>query len=103
MHWDNSRKPSGTPRRVHAEGTARSQPKTDEVCVRLTRKFADMIDGVNLQHASVGDHLELSKREADMLIAEGWAERSDDRPVRRLPRRATAAENHRRPRQKPKS
>ena len=49
--------------------------------VRLTRKFADMIDGVDLTDAQVGDELNLAPHEADVLIAEGWAERA--RPPRR--------------------
>jgi hypothetical protein len=44
--------------------------------VRLTRKLADVIDGVNLTDAHVGDRLELSQHDAEMLIAEGWAERA---------------------------
>jgi hypothetical protein len=44
--------------------------------VRLTRKFAQMIDGVDLTEANVGDELNLSPRDADVLIAEGWAERT---------------------------
>jgi len=49
--------------------------------VRLTRKYAEMIDGVNLADARVGDELTLSARDADVLIAEGWAERtSTERP-----------------------
>ena len=52
-----------------------------------------MIDGVNLENAAVGDRLELSPRDADVLIAEGWAERAvDERRVRLLPRRALAAD-----------
>jgi hypothetical protein len=47
--------------------------------VRLTRKYADMIDGVDLTDAKVGDELSLSPHEADVLIAEGWAERSGKR------------------------
>jgi hypothetical protein len=50
--------------------------------VRLTRKLAEMIDGVDLAHAHVGDRLNLSEHDADMLIAEGWAEAAD-RPGRR--------------------
>jgi hypothetical protein len=53
--------------------------------VRLTRKLADVIDGVNLADAHVGDQLELSQHDAEMLIAEGWAERTQaaDRPRRK--------------------
>ena len=61
--------------------------------VRLIRKYADMIDGVDLEDADVGDRLDLSKRDADVLIAEGWAELVNaERRVRLLPRRAVAAD-----------
>lgn len=41
--------------------------------VRLTRKFAEVIDGVDLSRNQVGDRLDLPSRDARMLIAEGWA------------------------------
>lgn len=41
--------------------------------VRLTRKYAEKIDGVDLSRNQVGDLLDLSARDAHMLIAEGWA------------------------------
>jgi hypothetical protein len=41
--------------------------------VRLTRKYAEAIDGVDLSRNQVGDLLTLSLRDARMLIAEGWA------------------------------
>jgi hypothetical protein len=41
--------------------------------VRLVRKFAQRINGVDLSGVQPGDELELSLREAEMLIAEGWA------------------------------
>lgn len=41
--------------------------------VRLTRKYAEAIDGVDLSGSKVGDRLELSSRDARILIAEGWA------------------------------
>jgi hypothetical protein len=41
--------------------------------VRLTKKLADAIDGVNLGTSRVGDVLELSELEARLLIAEDWA------------------------------
>ena len=43
------------------------------VRVRLTRKFADFIDGVDLRKVKSGDALNLSPEEARILIAEGWA------------------------------
>ena len=35
-----------------------------------------MIDGVDLTEANVGDELNLTPRDADVLVAEGWAERA---------------------------
>jgi hypothetical protein len=93
---------STSKRKSIADESARSEQRNhrrpDETAsVRLIRKYAEMIDGVNLEEAEVGDRLELSKRDADVLIAEGWAERAaDDRPVRLLPRRAHAADTPRR-------
>jgi hypothetical protein len=73
-------------------------PRPDEMeSVRLIRKYAEMIDGVNLEAAEVGDRLELSRHDAEVLIAEGWAERAaDERRVRLLPRRILAADSSRR-------
>jgi hypothetical protein len=45
----------------------------------LTRKYADVIDGVDLSKAHVGDRLDLSPHDAEVLIAEGWAERDTQR------------------------
>lgn len=42
--------------------------------VILTRKFADVINDIDLAGRSVGDRLPLSVRDARLLIAEGWAE-----------------------------
>jgi hypothetical protein len=41
--------------------------------VLLIRKFAQMINGIDLSSVSTGDEIDLTPREADMLIAEGWA------------------------------
>jgi len=41
--------------------------------VRLTRKLADRIDGVDLRGCVVGDVLELPRAQASLLIAEEWA------------------------------
>lgn len=42
--------------------------------VRLTRKFAEAIDGIDLSSRQVGDRLALPREDAQILIAEGWAE-----------------------------
>jgi hypothetical protein len=62
-------------------------------CVRLTRKLAERIDGIDLSHSHVGDVLCLPWRDAALIVAEGWAERISafDR-----------AEAHDRPRSKPR-
>jgi len=41
--------------------------------VRLTRRLADFIDGVNLSAHRVGDVFEVTRHEAELLIAEDWA------------------------------
>ena len=98
-------------RKSIADESPRSEPRNhrrgddrrsnDTASVLLIRKYAEMIDGVSLEDAEVGDRLELPKRDADVLIAEGWAERAaDDRRVRLLPGRAHAADNSRRRKRK---
>jgi hypothetical protein len=54
----------------------RSNPgRPDEIIpVRLTRKYADAINGVDLSEHDVGDRLPLPRRDAQLLIAEGWAD-----------------------------
>jgi hypothetical protein len=51
--------------------------------VRLTRKYAEAIDGVDLSDCDVGDRLPLPVHEARMLVAEGWAEPAPTRDRRR--------------------
>lgn len=47
--------------------------------VRLIRKLAERLNGVDLSKARVGDSLDLPSKDARMLIAEGWAELVDVR------------------------
>jgi hypothetical protein len=42
--------------------------------VRLTVKLAEVVDGIDLTHCVEGDAIELSTRDAQLLVAEGWAE-----------------------------
>jgi hypothetical protein len=42
--------------------------------VRLIRKLAERVNGVDLSKVDVGDSLDLPSRDACILIAEGWAE-----------------------------
>ena len=41
--------------------------------IRLTKKFANVLNGVDLTQASVGRLMTVSDRDGEMLIAEGWA------------------------------
>ncbi len=41
--------------------------------VRLVRKLADRIDGIDLSRRCVGEVLDLRAADARLLIAEGWA------------------------------
>ena len=46
----------------------------DTMTVRLIRKLADRIDGIDLSDRQVGDVLYLRGNDARLLVAEGWAE-----------------------------
>lgn len=41
--------------------------------IRLIRKFAESLDGIDLSRCCVGDIMDLPQREAETLIVEGWA------------------------------
>ncbi len=45
--------------------------------VRLTRKFAEAVDGIDLSRRRVGDFIDLSQHDAEVLVAEGWATSAD--------------------------
>ena len=47
------------------------------VYVRLTKKLANVMDGVDVSHARTGDILNVSDSQAAILIAEEWAEPCD--------------------------
>ena len=57
--------------------------------VRLTRKYANRIDDVDLSEHQVGDVLDLSVHDASLLVIEQWAiperraDRADDTGHRR--------------------
>lgn len=42
--------------------------------IRLTRKFALCLNGVDISKFSVGDEVDLPERSAMFLVFEGWAE-----------------------------
>jgi hypothetical protein len=43
------------------------------VRVRLTRKLAKMMNGVDVSAIQEGQEIDLSEREAEVLISAGWA------------------------------
>lgn len=45
----------------------------EDVRVRLTKKFAEEIDGVDLSGRSVGEVFRLPEEQARLLMAEHWA------------------------------
>ena len=49
--------------------------------VRLIKKLAERIDGIDLRHCAPGEVIDLAGGEARLLIAEGWgtAERRSER------------------------
>jgi hypothetical protein len=58
--------------------------------VRLTRRFAECVDGIDLSRSRVGDLLDLSPHDAEMLIAEGWAARVASEHTHALDRKPRA-------------
>lgn len=52
--------------------------------VRLTRKYAERIDGIDLSEHEVGDVIDLPPDEARLIIAEEWAH-ADRRARSRFP------------------
>ena len=65
--------------------------------VQLTKKFAEFLDGIDLSRVKAGEFIELSERDAHILVEEGWARRVARREVavaadssRRRERRKTA-------------
>jgi hypothetical protein len=54
--------------------------------VRLTKKLAPVLDGVDVSEYGEGDVIELPEPRANALLAEGWAEQAaDDAAVTGVP------------------
>jgi len=49
--------------------------------IRLVRKLANWLDGVDVTSYNSGDVLDVTRREAELLIAEGWAKPLDSGSV----------------------
>ena len=60
---------------------------TDRMRIQLTRKLAECLNGIDLSRYTVGDVLTVPRREAELLIAEGWAS-AGPRGTAGTPRRA---------------
>ncbi len=41
--------------------------------IRLIKKLAEVLDGIDLSDRRVGDVMNLPKHDAEVLLAEGWA------------------------------
>lgn len=54
---------------------------SDRIPVRLIRKLARHIDGIDLGSRRVGDVFEAPLSEARLLIAEGWATAESESPL----------------------
>ena len=69
---------------ARVEDGSESREKTTDteraIDLRLTRKLAGAIDGVDLTGRAVGDIFTLPAPEARLLIAEGWAVEDTKRP-----------------------
>ena len=104
MDWDKRKQKSPPDQSTPDRRNPQSVPSDEVALVRLIRKYANVIDGVSLERVEVGDRFELPRRDAEVLIAEGWVERIADerRVVRLLPGRALAADSSR-SRRKPKA
>lgn len=42
--------------------------------IKLVRKLANRLNGIDLTNVSVGDVVDVTDRQASLLIAEGWAQ-----------------------------
>lgn len=67
--------------RLYFEGAAVSTSIRHESCsirdsmrVRLVRKLADRVDGIDLTHCDVGEVIELPEPDGRLIIAERWGE-----------------------------
>ena len=51
--------------------------------VKLIRKFANAIDGIDLSRVRVGDTFDLKSHQAVLLIREGWAEPFEEQSAKK--------------------
>ncbi len=48
--------------------------------IRLVRKFANILNGIDLSNLKVGDVVDMAPHHAAMLVAEGWAQDVTNEP-----------------------
>jgi hypothetical protein len=59
---------------IQVERRSEADDFPDVEPVRLTRKYAECIDGIDLSRHRIGDRMPVPRRQAELLMAEGWAE-----------------------------
>jgi hypothetical protein len=64
--------------------------------VKIVRKFANVLNGIDLTKVSVGDVVNLMPDQAALLIAEGWAVEAPDTPGTLVNLRSSRKRNARR-------
>ena len=69
--------------------------------IRLTRKLAQLLNGVDISRRTVGDVIDLPDREAALLLAEGWALPADGEAASQTPRGKPEPKGRRLKRQRP--
>ena len=62
--------------------------------IRLTAKLAEVVDGIDLSHCVEGNVIELSERQAHLLMREGWAEPAHEGEERADVRSARSSGQH---------
>jgi hypothetical protein len=67
--------------RVHGVGVAAERDRP--MRIRLIRKPALCLNGIDVSDVRVGDIVDLPDRAARLLLLEGWAERTPDDPPHR--------------------
>jgi hypothetical protein len=64
--------------------------------VKLIRKFANAINGIDLTNVRVGDVVDMKPHHAALLVAEGWAEELAPEQTQSRPadKSSSATESH---------
>jgi len=67
--------------------------QSTDMRIRLTRKLALCLNGVDISDLRVGEEVDLPERSARVLIADGWAEPVYDSPPPLRPKSTRLATN----------